>query len=107
MDTGADSTVLSFQDAKEIGVDVTHLDDEPIAVKGMGGTAHLYLLKATILFASKRTQKSYEVEIGVPAENYGLFSLLGRDILNDWSIRYDRREDVLMFAIDGVGPRWS
>ena len=72
----------------------------------MGGTAYLYLLKATILFASERTQKSYEMDIGIPAENYGLFSLLGRDILNDWSIRYDHREDVLAFAIDGVGPRW-
>ena len=42
----------------------------------------------------------------MPTENYGLFSLLGRDILNDWSIRYDYREDVLAFAIEGIGPRW-
>ena len=106
VDTGADSTVLSFQDAKEIGVDVTQLEGDPIAVKGMGGTAYLYLLKAILLFASERTQKGYEIDIGVPTESYGLFSLLGRDILNDWSIRYDHREDVLAFAIEGVGPRW-
>ena len=28
------------------------------------------------------------MEIGIRAENYGLPSLLGRDILNEWSMRY-------------------
>ena len=52
----------------------------------MGATLFLHLLDSP--FASERTQRNYEIEIGVPVKNYGLPSLLGRDILNKWSIRY-------------------
>ena len=109
VDTGADTTILSFQDAKEIGLEVTLLKRAPTPAKGIGGTLSLHLVEATLLFASERTQKIYEMEIGIPAENYGLPSLLGRDILNEWSMRYraGRAGDgTLEFSVDDAGPNW-
>ena len=43
------------------------------------------------------------MDVGVP-EDYVLLSSLARDILNDWPIKSYHREDVLAFAIEGVGP---
>ena len=54
VDTGADTTILSFQDAKEIGLEVTLLKRAPTPAKGMGGTLSLHLVEATLLFC-KRT----------------------------------------------------
>ena len=106
VDTGSASTILSSQDAKEIGIDVKTLVADPEPAKGAGGPFFLHTVDARILFASEQTQKICNLAIGIPDKDYRISSLLGRDILNVWSMRYRASDSTLEFSVDAAGPDW-
>ena len=79
-------------DAQRIGIDYSMLTGEREAV-GVGGVSRSFTERALIAFEDVGTALYiYQVEIVISApapEMFRLPSLLGRDILNRWSIPYN------------------
>ena len=97
LDTGADTSYLMPGDAKEIGLDRSILSDGYFA-KGIGGEMKSYRLPALLVFEDDENVYVYEVDLGVAAEADGLIdtpSLLGRDVINQWDLRYNRSASVI------------
>src|SRR5688572_29016650 len=92
IDTGADSSGLMPRDAQLLGIDYSTLTGERDAV-GVGGITRSHTERALIAFeGTDKTLYICQVEIVIPAadpEPFHLPSLLGRDILNQWSMSYN------------------
>lgn len=98
VDTGAHRTCLHPRDAIALGMDLTKLDyTEPSW--GIGGAAHYSPQDAYVLFFHGDIQvEKVEVLVAQPTnDNLGLPSLLGRDIINRWTMVYAPRSSQLRF----------
>jgi predicted aspartyl protease len=98
VDTGAHRTCLHPRDAIALGMDLTKLEyAEPSW--GIGGTAYYSPLDAHVIFFHGDLQvEKVEVLVAQPTnENMGLPSLLGRDIINRWTMVYAPRSNKLQF----------
>ena len=104
LDTGADSSCLHSQDARNLAVPESSLRNES-HLGGIGGTAIYYREPAIVAFDDYETGRIYEVaynidlDLSYSDETLGLPSLLGRDILDDWHIEYSRKLNLLRCAI--------
>jgi len=97
IDTGADVTVLSLTDAKRLGVDYASLKDKEDGM-GLGGHAELYVEDALIAFSDDVAVFHYQIQIAImedSEDNMTLTSILGRDIINQWSMRYCFSESTI------------
>ena len=99
LDTGADSTVLCPSDAKLMQVDLAAITRRTTSL-GVGGEAENYVEKALVSFVDGRENLLYVYEIDLeiiePCEGIEtLPSLLGRDIINKWGLRYSPLELIV------------
>ena len=98
VDTGAHRTCLHPRDAITLGIDLTKLEyTEPST--GIGGAAYYSPQNAYLLFFHGDLQvEQVEVLVAQPTQaNMGLPSLLGRDIINRWTMVYVPRSSQLRF----------
>ena len=105
LDTGADTTFLMAEDAIRMGVDFGKLALSPSLGSGVGGYIRIYHADASITFADRENLYVYRAELAIaePGEhNRGLPSLLGRDILNRWRLRYDAPANALEAQVDSA-----
>lgn len=102
IDTGADTSALMPADARHLGIDYSPLADERDAV-GIGGVTRSYTERALVAFEdSDASLYIYQIDIVIPAAAPDLLrlpSLLGRDILNQWSILYNPSRNRLSIRV--------
>ena len=103
LDTGADSSCLHSEDARNLAVPESSLGNES-SVGGVGGIAVYYSEPAIVTFKygpGRIYEISYSIDIDLSYfdETLGLPSLLGRDILDNWHIEYSRKLNLLRCAI--------
>ena len=103
VDTGASGTCLHPADARRLGVPIDGLQAS-LSSRGIGGRAEYASASAQIYFQEPHGIRSrfrligYNIDLAVALpteENAVLPSLLGRDILNQWDIRYDMQRSLL------------
>ena len=111
LDTGADTTVLMASDAARMEIDFRNVTPSSWLGSGIGGSIRLHQVSANIVFSDASNHYVYRAELAIaePGEhNRGLPSLLGRDILNRWRLRYDAPANALdaeVASADLVIPR--
>lgn len=102
VDTGADQSLLMPLDGLRMGIDYTRLTGSIESV-GVGGVSRNFVEQAIIAFTeSKRYLYVYNVELHIASPSPDVMdipSLLGRDILNRWSMAYNPSQKRLMFQV--------
>ena len=101
MDTGADSTCLHPEDATQINLPFDELRNRS-DVSGIGGNHSYYHEPAFVFFIDGTRLRLYRVTLSVAKPHKSvdpLPSLLGRDVLNHWYMRYDPTNDRLDFLV--------
>lgn len=95
-DTGADITMLMPADWSRFSVSMSKLTDE-MTIFGVGGPAKAYREQAIITFSdSEGLLRVYEVEVVIAEPNGHIMqtpSLLGRDIMKQWAISFDKKNN--------------
>ena len=92
-------------DADQMGIDFGNLTLSPSLGSGVGGHIRFYRASASIVFSDEANHYVYRAELAIaePGEhNRGLPSLLGRDILNRWRLRYDAPANALEAQVDSA-----
>lgn len=105
VDTGAETSFLMPMDARVLGVDYERLTLSPDSTTGIGGEARFYQEQALVTFFDSEYIYMYELalEIAEPTEhNLGIPSLLGRDILSRWLLRYEAPGGLLAAEVDSA-----
>ncbi len=111
LDTGADVTLIMPKDAHRLGIAHASLETSGGLVRGVGGASRLYRAEASLVFSDHTNSYVYQTELAIvePSEHAeALPSLLGRDILNRWLLRYEAPRNVLeadVATADLVLPR--
>lgn len=91
VDTGAQTTVLMPADAERMELPFHELDT-PIKNLGVGGEGEAFEEPAMVAFDDGAAFKIFQIRLSITAPEPVLMaapSLLGRDVLNRWSIAYD------------------
>jgi len=101
IDTGASGTVIARKDAERVGIDKNKL--KSLAVCGVGGMATAYALPKSLL--AFRFTDCMHIEYvnsamvldstAVGKQNYEAPSLLGIDVLKNYSIRYTKNQVII------------
>lgn len=97
LDTGADRTSLHPRDVSRVRISIEELGGA-LQSRGVGGLSTYYQEPAVLSFDDQSHARIYLVEILIAAPgqaNEGLPSLLGRDVINNWNIRYGPTNDAL------------
>ncbi len=97
LDTGAERTCLHPRDVGRARIPIEELGGA-MQSRGVGGLSPYYRESALLSFDDQLYTRVYAIEllIASPHEgNEGLPSLLGRDVINNWDIRYDPTNDEL------------
>lgn len=105
VDTGAETSFLMPMDARALGVDYERLTLSRDSTTGIGGEARYYQEQALVTFFDSENVYLYELELEIaePTEhNLGIPSLLGRDILSRWLLRYEAPRGVLSAEVDSA-----
>lgn len=103
VDTGADKTTLMPTDGARMRLDYqTLIEDKHLSV-GLGGISFNYVERAIALFTEPgKALHAYGIELIIPDPDPDLKdlpSLLGRDILNQWRMRYSPTSKRLTFDV--------
>lgn len=102
VDTGADRSVLMANDAKNLGIQYEKLSSQ-IEISGIGGTVNLFSSPAFLAFTgSGSTLYVYNIDIGIAPQEPSFeksLSVLGRDILDNWSMVYAPLRKQLQFEV--------
>ena len=103
VDTGADHTLLSPEDARrihrELGLDIRTMPrGKPIG--GVCGYAQTRTVRATIVFGSYQTTMPLHV-VDLPPGPYDMPSLIGRDIIYDFALFMEHGADRLYLLRTG------
>ena len=113
LDTGADVSLIMPKDARRLGIPFESLEPTGNLVRGVGGASRLYRADASLAFSDHENAYIYRIDLAItePSEHTeALPSLLGRDILNRWLMRYEAPHNVLEAEVDSadlVIPRRS
>ena len=103
VDTGADRTTLLPGDSAKVGLNYHDLRVSPVSSVGIGGYSQNYVERAFVAFAEKgRAVHLYNIEMQIVKPKEELMrspSLLGRDILNNWLMRYSPKTNRLTFKV--------
>lgn len=105
VDTGATRTVLSFEDARGLGVSYASLAQAG-AGRMVTGSVGFFPESAELIFEDVQAGLSHALglQIGIrqrlSSGDPALPSLLGRDILENFRLVMDRREGVLSLALN-------
>ena len=103
LDTGAETTLLMPRDARRLGIDFGRLTPSFDLVSGVGGAIRLYRADASLIFSDDENAYVYQATLAIAEPNPDaatLPSLLGRDILNRWLLRYEAPRNVLEAEVD-------
>jgi hypothetical protein len=90
VDTGADVTFLTEDDARVVGIDYSTLTGR-LTSQGVGGSSTDYLEPALLVFDDAEFLYVYGLDMVIAAPDRRtttLPSLLGRNILDQWDLRY-------------------
>ena len=102
VDTGADRSMLMPADAQRMGVDYSDLTGDSLCT-GMGGTSHNFIEPSVMAFSEPgKALYVYQIEMLIPppdADIEDLPSILGRDILDQWSMSYYPAKSRLTFRV--------
>lgn len=102
VDTGADCTVILPNDGVRIGLDYASLTGDHESI-GLGGVCQNFAEPAIIVFTDPgRYLYAYMINVAICAPDPDLMdlpSLLGRDVLNQWRMRYDATRNQLTFTV--------
>lgn len=108
VDTGADKTVLMPLDGRRLGVDYRRLDDTTVTV-GIGGYSTNYVEDAILGFVEPDVcinVYNLPIHISTPTvEIESIPSLLGRDVLDRWSITLDKTNRSLTALVRDADVR--
>ena len=103
VDTGADSTTLLPSDALKLGLNYGDLVRNPNPTIGIGGRSHNFLEEAVIAFTATGTAAFYyRIQLEIVEYDDDLMmlpSLLGRDVLRNWRMRYSPPTSRLTFHV--------
>ena len=106
VDTGTDATSLLPYDLALLGVDYARLPGRQSRSEGIGGAVSAKKVPAVISFVGDRgNMYVYRMEISVlepKAELSRWPSLLGRDLLRYWRMRYSPGRYSLSFSVDAA-----
>lgn len=105
LDTGAEITLLMPKYTAALGIDTGNLTPTPHLVNSVGGDTRIYQVRVSITFADRENLYVYRAELAIAEpgrHNRGLPSLLGRDILNRWRLRYDAPANALEAEVDSA-----
>lgn len=109
VDTGADRTYLMPGDARVLGIDYSRLAERTTAL-GVGGPTNDYMEPALAVFADEQRIYVYEIQLTIAEARPHLMtvpSLLGRNVLDRWSILYRPADGLLEFEVlsaDAIAP---
>ena len=103
VDTGADCTVLHPGDVLLLQVDYAQLKGD-VPIQGAGGIVRNCAERGLLVFAeeNRRLLRAYSVDLMIPPpslDNLRLPSLLGRDVLDRWEMRFSRSRGLLRFTV--------
>jgi predicted aspartyl protease len=90
IDTGADTSLLTPGDSIRLGVDESNLSGDSECL-GVGGVGHNFVERAVIVFADTTSLYVYQVDLDVSPQGAvpeHVPSLLGRNILDRWVMKY-------------------
>ncbi len=113
VDTGADFSLLMPDDATNLGIDFAQLPPSTDMVGGVGSGVRIFREESVLRFADATNFYVYRTDLALADPNDsgpGIPSLLGRDILNRWLMRYEAPRNVLEAEVDSadlVIPRRS
>ena len=103
VDTGADKTVLLPTDAIKMELDYDALQEDSQPSVGIGGFSYNFVEPAIITFNEPRKAiQAYQIDLLIIEPEVALMelpSLLGRDILNQWRMRYSPTSNRLTFDV--------
>ena len=103
VDTGADSTVLMPADGITMNLDYNELTLGSRPSVGFGGITYPYEEEAVLIFIEPgHAIHVYRISLIISqpeADLLGLPSVLGRDILNQWRMRYSPQTGNLTFDV--------
>jgi hypothetical protein len=116
VDTGADKTVLMPLDADRLRVDYSLLSNT-VNIVGIGGAVRNFVEAAHLVFAEPGLcLHIYNINLNVCAPSPDIEtipSLLGRDVLDHWTLTYDKPNNRLSAVVvhadfsQPIGPRLS
>ena len=99
VDTGASSTSLSPRDAQDLGLDLSRLNYSARSM-GIGGSSFSALADGIITLRGDGFDFVCPVSIRIAqptVHNMRLPSLLGRDVLRQFNMRYEAANGILQF----------
>ena len=103
VDTGADRTILLPTDGTTMNLDYDDLVEDPRPSIGLGGVSFNYVEPAIVVFNEPgKVLHAYNIVLMITEadpELMDLPSLLGRDILNQWRMRYFPTSNRLTFDV--------
>ena len=100
-DTGADTSLLMPLDAQRMGIDYGLFEKE-VSTLGIGGTSENFVEAAYLAFAGDEALYGHEIELHIckPAEELMTIpSLLGRDVIDQWRVTYDKSSLELLAEV--------
>lgn len=100
-DTGADTSLLMPLDARRMGIDYAMFDNEASTL-GIGGASENFVEPAYLAFVDDEALYGYEIELHIckPADELmSVPSLLGRDIIDQWRVTYDKSASELLAEV--------
>ena len=103
VDTGADNTVLLPTDGDRMRIDYSLLTEEEEPSVGLGGATYSYVESAIVMFNEPgKAIHAYQIDLLIVEPDPDLMilpSILGRDILNQWRMRYFPTSNHLTFDV--------
>ena len=107
-DTGADESLLMPLDGLRMGIDYANLPDQASS-SGIGGDYENFIEPAILIFAGDNEIYGYllpSFRIGKPLPDaMTLPSILGRDVIDQWRVDYDKPQFRLTAEVITAGAR--
>lgn len=100
-DTGADRSLLMPLDGQRMGIDYKQFEKEDQSL-GIGGISSNYIEPAYLAFVGDNELYGYEIELCICQPSEAMLdipSLLGRDIIDQWRIIYDKSQLQLLAEV--------
>lgn len=92
VDTGADSTAISPDDAVKIGLDIASLDFGRTST-GVGGAVAMRVVEANLLVQGY----SIPLTLHIPESRQPIPSVLGRDFMSHFALFMEERRGLVLF----------
>ena len=100
-DTGADTSLLMPLDGQRMEIDYGAFKNEETSL-GIGGVSENYIESAYLAFVGDEALYGYEIGLRIckPSEELMTIpSLLGRDIIDQWRVTYDKSAVELLAKV--------